>query len=227
MCTMFETGTPLDLERAFHGQLSLDMEYPREIFRDYSAPFIRRPPCGQPGQRETLLGRFRLIPYRTDDPAKFGANTMNARSETVADLWSFKGAWQRRQTCVVPVWSFFEPYYESATSKSVRYKIAAADGQMLAIAGIWDHWHKPGQPEINSFAMLTINCDEHPLLKRFHKWFDAQGNPEEKRTPVLLGHEQIDAWLSCSPQEAPAYFKTFPEEELTASPAPMSPRSRK
>lgn len=221
MCTQFETGAPLDLDRAYKGQLGLDIEYPREIFRDYPAPFIRRAGTGQAGDREAVLGRFRLIPFRAADPAKFAANTMNARTETVGELWSFKGAWQRRQTCIIPAWGFYEPYYETPASKSVRWRIAAADGQMLAIAGIWDHWHKPGQADILSFAMLTINCDNHPLLKRFHKWFDAEGKPEEKRTPVLLEHTDIDAWLSCSVEEAPSFFKTFSEQDLVAMPAPV------
>lgn len=211
----------MDLERAFQGQLGLDLEYPREIFRDYPAPFLHRALPGHEGQRQARLGRFRLIPQRAPDPLKFAASTMNARSETVSELWSFRGAWQRRQTCVIPAWGFYEPFYETPTGKSVRWRISAADGQMLAIAGIWDHWHKPGQADIYSFAMLTINCDEHPLLKRFHKWFDAEGKPEEKRTPVLLEHSDIDNWLSCTVEEAPRFFKTFGEQDLVATPSPI------
>lgn len=225
MCTMYETGEPIDLERAFRGQLSLDIEYPREVFKDYAAPIIRRPAGAPAGEREAVLARFRLIPHRIAEPNEFKASTMNARTETVGQLFSFKSAWQRRQICIIPAWSFYEPYYETADAKSVRWKIAAADGQMLAIAGVWDRWARDGR-EIVSFAMLTINCDAHPLLKRFHKWYDKDGKPEEKRTPVLLAHDQVDTWLASSVEDAPRFFSTFDEQDLRAQPWPMAPRKR-
>ena len=68
--------------------------------------------------------------------------------------------------------------------------------------------------------MLTINCDEHPLLKRFHKHFDEKGEPNERRTPALLREEDYDRWLSTPIEEAPSFFNTFGSDDLQAQPAP-------
>ena len=56
--------------------------------------------------------------------------------------------------------------------------------------------------------MLTINCDEHPLLKRVHKHFDEKGEPNERRTPALLREKDYDRWLAASVAEAPGFFNT-------------------
>ena len=71
--------------------------------------------------------------------------------------------------------------------------------------------------------MLTINCDEHPFLKRFHKHVDEKGEPNERRTPVLLREEDYDRWLEASVEEAPSFFTTFGSDDLQAHPAPLEP----
>ena len=38
----------------------------------------------------------------------------------------------------------------------------------LAIAGLWRAWAEP-EGTAFSFTTLTINSDEHPLMRRFHK----------------------------------------------------------
>jgi hypothetical protein len=43
--------------------------------------------------------------------------------------------------------------------------------------GLWRAWEEPDGPPSLSFTMLTINADEHPLMKRFHK-------PEDEKRSV-------------------------------------------
>jgi hypothetical protein len=50
-----------------------------------------------------------------------------------------------------------------------------------------------------SFSILTLNCDLHPLLSRFHRPTNDKGEAQEKRTPVLLAEEDFDAWLDTTP----------------------------
>jgi putative SOS response-associated peptidase YedK len=38
---------------------------------------------------------------------------------------------------------------------------------------------------------------------------------------VLLHENEYDAWLSSTPESAPAMFKTFPADELAAEEAPL------
>ena len=74
--------------------------------------------------------------------------------------------------------------------------------------------------------MLTINCDEHPLLKRFHKHFDEKGEPNERRTPALLREEDYDHWLEASLEAAPGFFNTFGSDDLQAHASPVVPPPR-
>ena len=70
--------------------------------------------------------------------------------------------------------------------------------------------------------MLTINCDLHPLLRRFHRHHTAKGEPNEKRTPALVREADYDAWLDASLDEAPRFFKTFAADELEAHAEPIA-----
>ncbi len=74
--------------------------------------------------------------------------------------------------------------------------------------------------------MLTRNCDGHPVLGRFHRWFDEDKNPVEKRTPVLLYEHEYDDWLATVPEEAEHFSKLLPGNELQAAPAPLTPRRK-
>ena len=40
-----------------------------------------------------------------------------------------------------------------------------------------------------SFSMLTVNADEHPIMRQFHKAGDV------KRTPVIIQPEHYSRWL--------------------------------
>ncbi len=62
--------------------------------------------------------------------------------------------------------------------------------------------------------MLTVNADEHPVMKQFHKPGD------EKRTPVIIAPELYDAWLSADVPEAAALMNCQHMPELVAGPAP-------
>lgn len=159
---------------------------------------------------------FGLVPAWAN--LKLARSTYNARSETVATKPTFRTAWKRRQFCVIPLENFFEPNYESG--KAVRWRIQHADGIPLAVAGLWE-WRPNGGPDdrpLISFTMLTINADEHPLMRRFHKPED------EKRMIVLLEPEQIDQWLQAPHEAAPTYLKPYDAEKLVAEPAPKATR---
>jgi len=62
----------------------------------------------------------------------------------------------------------------------VRWRNRPEPGKPLAIAGLWRAWAEP-EGTAFSFTTLTINSDEHPLMRRFHK------PGAEKRSVVILG----------------------------------------
>ena len=44
--------------------------------------------------------------------------------------------------------------------------------------------------------MLTVNADQHPVMKRFHR------DGDEKRTPVIVLESNYLDWLSASVEQA-------------------------
>lgn len=214
MCANYDPSKEIDFE-AFSEFPRPKFDYPPETFKDYVAPILR------------LDGRVRLT-----DPATFGIvprkhipkgvklfDTMNARAESIGEKRSFSGAWKNLQLCLIPCCGFYEPSYE--TGSPVRWRIGLGSGQPLALAGLWRAWNDPDGPS-RSFTMLTVNADEHSLMRRFHK------PGAEKRSVIILRPEQYDDWLGCqSTDEARSFLNLFPADEMISSPAPVPPRRRK
>ncbi|WP_334187726.1 SOS response-associated peptidase [Noviherbaspirillum sp.] len=213
MCSNYRPSSREQLQQHF-GVAPPDSEYKAESYPGYMAPIIRLPkPDALPGDRACALGMFGIVPHWAD--TKLARQTYNARTETVSAKPSFRNAYKHRQFCVIPAASFYEPSYE--TGKAERWEIADADGAPLGIAGIWEHKQDgPDGLSLLSFSMLTINADEHPLMRRFHKPED------EKRMLVILRPEQYDEWLTCPAEEAPRLFEPYPSERLIARAAPRT-----
>lgn len=69
--------------------------------------------------------------------------------------------------------------------------------------------------------MLTVNSNEHPLMKRFHRPGD------EKRSVVIVPRTAYEDWLSCkSTDEARSFLNLYPDEAMRADPHPLPPRRR-
>jgi putative SOS response-associated peptidase YedK len=158
------------------------------------------------------LARFGLIPSWAKDD-KISRHTYNARSETAAVKPSYRAAWRQRQFGLVLVDNFYEPNYQ--TGKAVRWQIGLASGNPFGIACLWDRWTDPSSGElVVSFTMLTVNADEHPVMRQFHKPGD------EKRTPVIIRPDLQDAWLCADTDQAAELMNWRHMPELEASAAP-------
>jgi putative SOS response-associated peptidase YedK len=181
-----------------------------EVYPASLAPIIRLSPDSQDTQ-ECVAACFGLVPHWAD--RKLARRTYNARTETVGSKPSYRSAFRHHQYCVIPLDSFYEPNYE--TGKAVRWRISHTAGVPLGVAGIWDV--KPnernGEPLI-SFSMLTMNADNHLLMRRFH------GIEDEKRMLVILDPADYHNWLHATPADAPQFYKPFPSELLVAEAAP-------
>jgi putative SOS response-associated peptidase YedK len=155
-----------------------------------------------------------LIPHWAKDN-KISRHTYNARAETVREKASYRTAWRQRRFGIAILDNFFEPNY--GTGKAVRWKIELTSKEPMGIASLWDTWIDPATGEvITSFTMLTVNADDHPIMKQFHKAGD------EKRTPVVLAPHQFDAWLSADTAQALDMMNTqqLPELQSVSSPRP-------
>jgi putative SOS response-associated peptidase YedK len=215
MCSNYRPSTP-DLLQQHFGVAAPESDYKDEAFPGYMAPMIRLPRADAvSGDRACALGMFGMVPHWAD--TKLARQTYNARTETVATKPTFRNVYKRRQFCIVPITSFYEPSYESG--KAERWEIADIDHRPLAIAGLWETKQDgPNNLPLLSFSMLTINADGHPLMQRFHK------PDEEKRMLVILTPDQYDEWLTCPVEDAERFFVRYPTERLLARPAPKPSR---
>jgi putative SOS response-associated peptidase YedK len=217
MCANYTPSSAEQLER-FFAVAAPDSPYKAEAFPGYMAPLIRLPRVDAVhGDRACALGMFGLVPSWAE--TRLARQTYNARTETVASKPSFRHAYSKRQFCVIPLSSFYEPSY--ATGKAERWQIADVDDEPLGIAGLWEVKPDGGKGlPLLSFSMLTVNADKHPLMQGFHRPDD------EKRMLVILRPDQYDDWLHCPVEEADTFFVPYPAERLTAHAAPMQPRKK-
>jgi putative SOS response-associated peptidase YedK len=179
------------------------------------APAIRLLDGASPSQRELFIGQFGLMPFWAKDPT-LARRTYNARSETAETKPSFRDAWRRGHRCIIPAECLYLPHYDGA-GKATRWQLARADGAPMGIAGLWSlGWSHNGAP-VPSFAMLTVNADEHPLLRTFHKPED------EKRMVVILAESDYEKWLNCPVEAMSGMMTRYPAASLKAEPAPGGP----
>jgi putative SOS response-associated peptidase YedK len=211
MCAKYETPDSRALERIWEIKRSNGME---EIVKRTAFP-------GLMGVMATLhddepiwaAGQFGLLPHwvKPDAAKKHARFTYNARSETVHEKASYKTAWKHLNLCVIPAQAIFEPNYE--TGKPESWRIERVDGEPILIAGIHWSWKNIESGEyLETFSMLTVNADDHAVMKRFHK------PEEEKRSVAMLDKQDKEAWLRVgSHDEARAFLRPYAAEELTAS----------
>jgi putative SOS response-associated peptidase YedK len=116
--------------------------------------------------------------------------------------------------------SFFKPNYESGLA--VRWEIGMADDAPFAVAGVWRSWKEADGSTSQAFSQITINADDHPLMRSFHEPGD------EKRSLVIVPRDEYDDWLACrDPEVARSFLRPYPAELMKAWPHPQPPRQRK
>ncbi|MBK6853268.1 MAG: SOS response-associated peptidase family protein [Burkholderiales bacterium] len=178
-------------------------------------PFIRR----VADRREAVVGQWALIGDNARE-ARSSARIMtnNARSETVASKPTFRGPWQRGQRCLIPADTFLEPNWE--LGKNVWWRFARADGEPWGLAGLWNRWTDPASGElVESYTMLTLNADAHPLMSRMHKPDPKlPDDQQDKRSVIAIEPGDFDTWLAGDIGQARALMQLTPVELFAAAP---------
>lgn len=195
-----------------------------DMWPRYEGVFVRRPAEHDAGdeavpEREAVVGRWGLISSMTKREGLTDAgklSTFNARDDRVKSAFTFRGAWHRAQHCIIPAEAIFEPDWRAVdaglSKKSVATRFTRADGEPLGIAGLWDRWHDAAGQLQESYTMLTINADEHPLFKHYHQ------AGKEKRMVVILPEGAYGEWLTAPAAESWDFLVPYPAERLIATP---------
>lgn len=212
MCNRYVSPEAGDMERYWH----LGGRQPwrgGEVFPRKPGPFIRRARDGDGA--ELVIGQWGLIPWFAKTPT-LTYSTNNARSEELTQKATFKDPWRYGKRCIIPALSFDEPCWE--TGRNVWWRFGRADGQPWGLAGLWNAWTDKATGEIHeSYTMLTINADEHPLMSRMHKP-DPKLAPDQqdKRSVIPVASSDIDLWLNGSLEEAARLLKLSPVQDFDA-----------
>lgn len=216
MCTRYISPDEAAFTRQFEIGRNNPQRWPRtEIFPSRPGPFIR---AAADGHREAVIGQWGLIPWFAKSP-KLTFSTSNARSEELASKATFKHPWARGQRCIIPADSFDEPNWE--TGKNVWWRFRRADEQPWGLAGLWNAWIDKTTGEIvESYTMLTINADAHPLMRRMHKPDPKVGpDQQDKRSVIPVELEDVEEWLTAPLEQAASLLRMPSLEVFEAGPA--------
>ena len=217
MCNRYVSPEAGDMERYWHVGGRTPWRG-GEVFPRGQGPFIRAARDAIEPERELVVGQWGLIPWFAKTP-KLTYSTNNARSEELAGKATFKLPWKDGKRCIIPAISFDEPNWESG--KNVWWRFRRADGELWGLAGLWSTWTDKATGEIHeSYTMLTLNADAHPLMSRMHKP-DPRLAPDQqdKRSVVPIEMVDVNAWLFGTQLEAAQLIRLAPAEVFAAGPA--------
>lgn len=216
MCTRYVSPDAAAIERVWH----IGRHNPwrgAEVYPARPGAFIRASRDLSAPERELVIGRFGLVPSWSKT-ADIKYSTCNARSEEMAAKPAFKDSWRLGRRCVVPASVFFEPCWESG--RNVWWRFRRLDGEPWGLAGLWNTWTDPRSGEIlESYTLLTINADAHPLMRKMHKPDPARPpDRQDKRSIVPVEREDVDQWLFGTQEESRALIKLSPVDGFDAAP---------
>lgn len=185
-----------DLAERFHATGRLPRLSPSwNIAPSQEAPVIRRHP--QTGERRLDLLRWGLLPHWTKDP-KSARRPINARAETIASSTFFRDAFAARRA-IVPADAFYE--WKREGDQKQPFAAARADGDILAMAGLWEGWRGPEGEIVRSFVIVTTPAN-------------AEMAEVHDRMPAILEPADWKAWLEGDPEAASALLRPAPAATL-------------
>jgi putative SOS response-associated peptidase YedK len=137
--------------------------------------------------------------------------TLNARSETVFNLPSFKTSIHTKR-CLLPATGYFEFHHCDKTV--TPYYIFLKDEEIFSLGGIYEFWQNPLTKETTqTFTILTVTANE--LCAQIHN-----GGKNPFRMPLIISRENEDQWLNPSLKtiDIQQFFLPFPAQRMDAYP---------
>ncbi|MEU7429250.1 SOS response-associated peptidase [Streptomyces sp. NPDC040750] len=162
---------------------------------------LERTPRGHLGAapaRELRPLRWGLVPSWAKE-VKIGARMINARVETVHEKPAFRRAFLKRR-CLLPADGFYEwqPGRDPATGKARKQPnfIHPEDGQVMALAGLYEYWRDPAVSQDDDPAAWLMSCTIITTEAT-----DAAGHVHP-RMPLALTEDHYEAWLDPTHHDA-------------------------
>lgn len=219
MCTRYVSPEAAAIERAWHIGRHTPWQG-AEVFPQRLGAFIRAARDSSEPARELVIGQWGLVPWFAKSP-KLTYSTCNARSEEMANKATFKDSWRHGRRCIIPAASFDEPNWESG--RNVWWRFRRVDGEPWGLAGLWNTWVDRSTGElVESYTMLTVNADHHPLMRRMHKP-DPKLPPEaqDKRSVIPVAFEDVDLWLHGRSDDVRSLLRLDEHQPFAAGPADL------
>ena len=157
-------------------------DWPGDVTLGYNiAPTRTVPAFYKDREQDTTRGtgmRWGLVPaWSREINPKFA--TFNARSETMAEKPTFRTAWKKSQTCLIPALGYYE--WQGPKGDKQPIFIRMKNREPLVMAGLWDCWR---QGEQVLFSCTIITQPSEGTLTEVHT-----------RMPVMVDHQHARAWL--------------------------------
>jgi len=177
------------------------------FYKAFDNPFI--PVIAQEDDARVQLMQWGLIPAWSRDrqeAEKIRKGTYNARSETLHEKPSFRGALNRGR-CLIIARGFFE--WQLANQNRIPWYISLKNGAPFAFAGLCDTWKDPYSGEIlKSCSIITTKAN--PMMERIHN--------TKKRMPVILKPDLEQEWISADPSllQRKKLLQAYDESDLKA-----------
>lgn len=135
--------------------------------------------------RRMEIARWGLIPSWARE-SSIASKLTNARVETVSEKPSFRSAFANRR-CLIPADGYYEWYRPDQGAKQPFY-IHRTDERSLAMAGLYEWWRDPANPEAEPTLTCTvITTAATPELAVIHD-----------RMPVMIDQADWAEWLNPS-----------------------------
>jgi putative SOS response-associated peptidase YedK len=150
-----------------------------------------------------VLKHVELIPWFSKD-GKLSFSTINARAEGLRTAASYKEPFAKGRRCLVPASGYFE--WTGPKNDRQPHYFTRADGQPMALAGLWDRWRSKDKSETKE-TFTIVTTEPSKFVAQFHN-----------RMPLVLEPNTWEAWLRGDPDTAASLLKPANEDLLVGRP---------
>lgn len=179
-------ASPEELKKRYSGR-KLDESKVKIYFSISGFSHPELPIITTKAPEEFTFMKWGLIPFWTQDEMKaglFAKNNLNAKSETVFHLPSFRSVIASKR-CIIPITGFFE--WRDCNKQKYPYYITLKDESIFSLGGIFDTWTNKTTGEIvNSFSIITTPAN--PLMAKIHNM--------KERMPLILPRDKEELWIT-------------------------------